>query len=106
MISGSSVRQAGVASIDGSLQGFSKLSFVSIGADFAWQILKSQQDRDDNIRILLMTIADLLGFMDAVDVLPKIQKLQDTVSSIMEQIQECALFIEQYCENGLLSGYR
>jgi hypothetical protein len=44
--------------------------------------------------------------VNTVDALPKIQKLQDTVSSMMKQIHECALFIQHYGKKGFFGGYR
>jgi hypothetical protein len=69
------------------------------------QALKGQQDRDDKIKTLLLTIVDVLGFVEEVDALSKIRKLEDTVSSMMKQIYECALFIQTYGEKGLASTY-
>jgi hypothetical protein len=48
----------------------------------------------------------MLEFMDAVDSLPKIQKLQSTVSLMMDEIRKCALFIQEYAEKGFFRGYR
>jgi len=53
-----------------------------------------------------LTIVDVLGFVEEVDALSKIRKLEDTVSSMMKQIYECALFIQTYGEKGLASMYR
>jgi hypothetical protein len=62
-----------------------------------------QQDLDNKIRTLLSTIRDMLGFLEDVDGVSKIGKLQDTVSSMMKQIYECALFIQEYGQKGLAS---
>jgi hypothetical protein len=70
------------------------------------QALKGQQDRDNKIKTLLLTIVDVLGFVEEVDALSKIRKLEDTVSSMMKQIYQCALFIQTYGEKGLASTYR
>ena len=105
--SGPSIRTVGVASIDFSSQSSRSSCFIIVAdTDVAFQILKDQQDRDDKIRALLSTMVDMLGFVDAVDACSNIQKLQDTVSSMMDQIRECAVFIQQYCGIGLFSGYR
>jgi hypothetical protein len=47
----------------------------------------------------------MLEFVNAVDALPKIQKLEDTFSCMMKQIYECALFIREYGERGFFRGY-
>jgi hypothetical protein len=47
----------------------------------------------------------MLGFVEDANAVPKIQRLEETVSYMMKQIHECALFIQQYGENGLLSEY-
>jgi hypothetical protein len=65
------------------------------------QTLKGQQDRDDKIRTLLLTMRDMLEFVDDVDAVSKITKLQGTVQSMMTQIYECALFIQAYGGVGL-----
>jgi len=52
-----------------------------------------------------LTIVDVLGFVEEVDALLKIRKLEDTISSMMEKIFECALFIQTYGEKGLASTY-
>jgi hypothetical protein len=61
------------------------------------------QTMDDDIRKLLLTMRDVLDFVQEVDALPKIQKLQSTVASIMKQIYECSLFIQEYTKLGLAS---
>ena len=47
----------------------------------------------------------MLGFVKEFDMVPKIEKLENTVSYMMKQIHECALFIQQYSESGLFSEY-
>ena len=47
----------------------------------------------------------MLRFVEEVDAVPKIEKHQSTVTFMMKQIHECALFIQQYGENGLFSEY-
>jgi hypothetical protein len=46
-------------------------------------------------------MVDMLGFMKEIEPLPKIRNLQDTVSAMMKQIYECALFIQAYGERSL-----
>jgi hypothetical protein len=70
---------------------------------FNFQTLKGQKNRDDKIKTLLLTMRDMLEFVDDVDAVPKITKLQSTVRSMMTQIYECALFIQAYGGVGLIS---
>jgi len=84
------------------------ISQVHPYAKLAWEaltvvhkVLKCQQDRDDRVRDLLSTIVDMLGFMEDVNAISKIQRIQDTVSCMMRQICECALFVHKYGERGL-----
>jgi hypothetical protein len=62
-----------------------------------------ERTMDDDIRKLLLTMRDVLEFVQEVDALPKIQKLQSAVSSMMKQIYECSLFIQEYTKLGLAS---
>jgi hypothetical protein len=62
-----------------------------------------EQKMDDDIRKLLLTMRNVLKFVQEVDALPKIQKLQSTVASMMKQIYECSLFIQEYTKLGLAS---
>ena len=68
-------------------------------------VFKSVRDRDDKINALLLSIVDMLGFMKEIEPLPKIRNLQDTVSAMMKQIYECALFIQAYGERSLIGMY-
>jgi hypothetical protein len=67
-----------------------------IGHFSSLQALMAQQNRDDKIKELFLTMRDMLEFVGDVDALPKISNLQCTVSSMMKQIYECALFIQEY----------
>jgi hypothetical protein len=58
---------------------------------------------NDNIRKHLLTMREVLEFVEEVDALPKIRNLQSTVSSMMKQIYECSLFIQEYTKLGLAS---
>jgi hypothetical protein len=49
---------------------------------------------------------DMLEFVDDVDAVSKITKLQSIVRSMMTQIYECALFIQAYGGVGLTSMCR
>jgi hypothetical protein len=53
------------------------------------------------MRMLLLTMRDMLEFVEDEDAISKIRKLQSTVSLMMKQIYECALFIQEYGEMGL-----
>jgi hypothetical protein len=66
--------------------------------------LMKQKNEDDDIRELLLTMRDVLEFVEEVDALPKIRNLQSTVSSMMKQIYECSLFIQEYSKRGLASA--
>jgi hypothetical protein len=48
---------------------------------------------------------DMLEFVDDVDAVSKIRKLQVTVSLMMKEIYECALFIQEYGRVGLGSTW-
>jgi len=83
------------------------LSQVHPYAKLAWEtltvvhnVLEGQENRDDRMRALSSAIIDMLDFAHATDAISKIQTLQDTVSSMMEQIQECTLYIQVYREKG------
>jgi hypothetical protein len=60
-----------------------------------------EQKMDDDTRKLLLTMREVLEFVEEVDALPKIRNLQSTVSSMMKQIYECSLFIQEYAKLGL-----
>jgi hypothetical protein len=64
-----------------------------------------EQKTDDDIRKLLLTMREILEFVQDVDALPKMRNLQSTVSSMMKQIYECSLFIQEYTKLGLASTY-
>jgi hypothetical protein len=84
----------------------SPLLIVFAGTDFLdLQVLKSQQGRDDSVRDLLSTIVDMLGFVKDVEGLQKMQKIQETVSSMMKGILDCALFVQEYSGKGLFGEY-
>ncbi|KIM78135.1 hypothetical protein PILCRDRAFT_824851 [Piloderma croceum F 1598] len=85
------------------------ISQVHPYAKLAWDVLtiahkafKALQDRDDRIKTLLSTAIDMLGFLDEIKPLPKIRILQDTVSAMMKQIYECAVFVHTYGERSLI----
>jgi hypothetical protein len=73
--------------------------------DLTLQVLKSQQGRDDRVRDLLSTIVDMLGFVKDVEGLKKMQKIEQTVSCMMEEIRDCAVFIQEYSGKGLFGEY-
>jgi hypothetical protein len=62
-----------------------------------------EKNMDDDIRKLLLTMREVLDFVKEVDVLPKIRNLQSTVSSMMKQVYESSLFIQEYTKLGLAS---
>jgi hypothetical protein len=71
--------------------------------DLTSQVLKAQETRDNDVRGLSQAMADMFAFMDDIQNLEKIKPLQDTVTAMMVQVQECAKFISEYVGHGFLS---
>ena len=58
-------------------------------------------DRDDALRGLAASMADLYSFVDAVDGLEdKIKSLENVIIRISVQTTECGIFIRQYASHG------
>jgi hypothetical protein len=47
----------------------------------------------------------MLAFVKEADPIPKIKSLDDTVSAMMRQLYECALFLQKYGESRVLGNY-
>ena len=58
-------------------------------------------DRDDALRDLAASMADLYSFVDVVDGLEnKIKSLENVIIRISVQTTECGIFIKQYVSYG------
>jgi hypothetical protein len=76
--------------------------FLLISA-LPFQVLKAQEVRNEDVRSLSEAMVDMLAFMDDIQNLEKIKPLQNTVTAMMIQVEECANFIAQYVGHGFLS---
>ncbi|EGN96851.1 hypothetical protein SERLA73DRAFT_185049 [Serpula lacrymans var. lacrymans S7.3] len=78
-------------------------------AKAAWSILSlipkslvAQLNRDQKIQDLWSTASDMFDFLDAAE--PVIDEIQrPTVSNMLKQIHDCALFVQEYAGNGFCS---
>ncbi|KAF7333346.1 WD40 repeat-like protein [Mycena venus] len=88
-----------------------KIATIHPYASIAWkvftsvyQLVKKQQETDDKVRKLVQKMVDVYSFVDDINSLAeKIQSLEDNVLAIVKQTVECALFIQEYTENGFCS---
>ena len=62
------------------------------------QVLKKQQDLDNNVKSLWDTISSTLDFMNEAEPLTKIKGMENTVRAILDQIYTCVDFLRKYGE--------
>jgi hypothetical protein len=64
-------------------------------------VVKGQLDRDQTITELLAAMENVYSFVDVLQQFPeKIKILEDTITRILTQTVECAIFIREYSGNG------
>ncbi|KAJ7465935.1 hypothetical protein FB451DRAFT_1486123 [Mycena latifolia] len=74
----------------------------------AWKVLtsvyeavKKQEEKDEKVIKLVQTMTDAYSFAEDIESLPgKIKRLEDTISALVKQTEECALFIREYTGHG------
>jgi hypothetical protein len=67
------------------------------------KIILEQVRHDDDVKELAKGIARLFALVKEVDGLEKNVTLQATVLAILQQAEQCALFIQQYAQNRFMS---
>jgi hypothetical protein len=73
--------------------------------DHASQVLKTQQDRDDQVRKMWGTVVDALDFMKQAEPLKEIEGLERTIQAMMKQIYDCTLFLRSYGDRNFTCEY-
>ena len=66
-----------------------------------FQVVKGQLDRDARLVGLVKTMEDVYSFVDATESFRnKVKVLEKTISKILKQTVECAIFIREYTGHG------
>jgi hypothetical protein len=70
------------------------------------QAVNEQVKRDKKLVDLVMAMENVYSFVDTIHALPsKLQVLEDTITKILKQTIECAMFIREYTGHGFGCGY-
>jgi hypothetical protein len=63
--------------------------------------MRGQLERDSKLVGLVQTMEDVYSFVEASDSFQnKVQLLEETISRILKQTVECAIFIREYTGHG------
>jgi S-adenosylmethionine/arginine decarboxylase-like enzyme len=62
--------------------------------------VEEQHDMDEKVLELVQTMAEVYSFVDDVQYLDKVKRLQEVVLEIAKQTVECAIFIREYTGRG------
>ena len=73
---------------------------------FFEQMVRAQQDRDQKILNLVMTMEGTYSFVDSMEELRKNHVLQDIVEQILKQTIECGYFIQEYMRHNFGGMWR
>ncbi|KAK6991838.1 WD40 repeat-like protein, partial [Favolaschia claudopus] len=76
-------------------------------ANMAWKVLtavykacKKQQDINEKLFSLVQTMLHVYSFVEDINPLDKIKAVEEKALAIVRQTVECALFIQEYTQNG------
>ena len=69
-------------------------------------MVQVQQNQDQKILDLVVTMEDTYSFVDSMDELRKNHVLQDIVEQILKQTIECSYFIHEYMQHNFGGMWR
>ncbi|KAJ7469210.1 hypothetical protein FB451DRAFT_1560182 [Mycena latifolia] len=97
-----------IARVDIIVQMGAEIAKIHPYSNAAWKVLtlvyeavKKQDEKDEKVIQLVQAMSDAYSFVEDMDSLPgKIKRLEDTISALVKQTEECALFIREYTGHG------